>query len=75
MYRIYASANWVNIVQVMACRLVGVKPLPEPMLTYSGLDSPLGTTISEIRINVFIHENAFERVVCDIAAILSGGDV
>ena len=28
-----------SLVQVMACRLFGAKPLPEPMLTYCELDS------------------------------------
>ena len=28
-----------TLVQVMACRLLGAKPLPEPMLTYCQLDS------------------------------------
>ena len=28
-----------SLVQVMACRLFGVKPLPEPMLAYCQLDS------------------------------------
>ena len=28
-----------SLVQIMACRLFGTKPLPEPMLTYCQLDS------------------------------------
>ena len=32
-------STWSPLVQVMACRLFGTKPLPEPMLTYSQLDS------------------------------------
>ena len=33
-WRIYASVNQPSLVQIMACRLVGVKPLSEPMLGY-----------------------------------------
>ena len=32
--RIYASVNQSAFVQIMACRLVGAKPLSEPMLEY-----------------------------------------
>ena len=38
------------------------------------LIGPLGTNFSEILIensNIFIQENAFESVVCEVAAILS----
>ena len=31
---IYASVNQSSLVQIMACRLVGAKPLSEPMLEY-----------------------------------------
>ena len=47
--------HWSALVQVMACRLVGAKPLPEPTLTYCQLT--LGTNCSEIWIetkNIFI---------------------
>ena len=60
----------------MACRLSGANPLPEPMLPYCQF-YPLGTNISEIwieKINLFIHENAFQTVICEMAAILSRGD-
>ena len=33
-WRIYASVNLPSLVQIMACRLVGAKPLSEPMLGY-----------------------------------------
>ena len=33
-WRIYASVNYPSLVQIMACRLVGVKPLSEPILEY-----------------------------------------
>ena len=33
--------QWIelSLVQVMACRLFGAKPLPEPMLAYCQLDT------------------------------------
>ena len=33
-WRIYASVNLPSLVQIMACRLVGAKPLSKPMLEY-----------------------------------------
>ena len=36
--RIYASVNLPSLLQVMACRLVGAKPLSETMLEYFQLD-------------------------------------
>ena len=33
-WRIYASVNLPSLVQIMACRLTGAKPLSEPMLEY-----------------------------------------
>ena len=52
----------------MACRLLGTKPLPEPMLAYCQLAS-----WEQISVKIFIQENAFEIVVCQVAAILSRG--
>ena len=40
-----------TLVQVMACRLLGAKPLPEPMLAYCLLSS-LGTNFNEILIEI-----------------------
>ena len=66
-----------KLVQIMACRLDGAKPLFEPMLIlWLG---PLGTNFSEILIeihfnrksNIFIQENAFQNVVCEMSDILS----
>ena len=37
-WRIYASENSPSSVQIMACRLDGVKPLSEPILEYCYLD-------------------------------------
>ena len=33
-WRIYASVNFPSLAQIMACRLVGAKPLSKPMLEY-----------------------------------------
>ena len=33
-WRIYSSVNRPSLVQIMACRLVGAKPLSEPMMEY-----------------------------------------
>ena len=40
----YASVNYPSFVQLMACRLVGAKPLSETMLSIR----PLGTNINAI---------------------------
>ena len=37
--RIYASVDWTIIGSKMACRLVGAKPLSEPMLEYRYVES------------------------------------
>ena len=59
---------------VMAWRLFGAKPLPEPMLTYCQLDpgKKCQWNLSK-NSKIFIQENAFENVVCEMAAILSRG--
>ena len=46
-------SRWTGLalVQVMACRLFGAKPLPEPMLSYCHMD-PLVTNLCEIRIKI-----------------------
>ena len=64
--------QWIGsaLVQVMACRLFGVKPLPELMLTYCHL-SPKGQTVKlESKYTIFIYQNIFKDV-CEMAAILS----
>ena len=53
--------QWIGsaLVQIIACRLVGAKPLSQPVLGYCQLD-PLGTNFNEILIkiqNFFIHKN------------------
>ena len=49
----------------MACRLLGAKPLPEPMLANCQLDSWQQISVKFYRYStIFIQENAFENVVC-----------
>ena len=59
--------------EVMACSLIGAKPLSEPVLTYHRL-YPMGTGYfrefeSKHKLKSF-QENAFENVVYKIATIL-----
>ena len=56
----------------MACRLVGAKPLSEPMLDVVNwtLKNKLQWN-SNLNSYIFIQENASENVVCEIAPILS----
>ena len=66
--------QWIGsaLVQAMTCRLFGTRALPEPMLTYCKLDPQEQTPVEfESKNKIFIHENAFEDVVCEIAATLS----
>ena len=55
----------------MACRLDGAKPLSEPMLDIVNwtLRNKLQWN-SNRNSNIFIHENALENVVCEMASIL-----
>ena len=55
----------------MACRLVGAKPLFEPMLEYSQLHHWEQNSVKSYRnFYIFIQENAFENVVWQMAVIL-----
>ena len=68
--------QWIGwaLVQIMACRLDGAKPLSEPMQTYCKLHSKNVFQWNFIlNSNIFIQENAFEHVVSEMAAILSSG--
>ena len=59
----------------MACRLIGAKPLPEPILSYCQFDHQEQTSVKlESRYIFVIHENVFENDFCEMGAILSGGD-
>ena len=60
-----------SFVQIMASRLIGVKPLSEPVLFFA--DWTIGNKFQwdlNNNSNPFIQENAFENVFCEMAAIL-----
>ena len=60
----------------MACRRNDTKPLSEPVLTYCQLDPKEHISMNFIRnSNIFIQENMFENVVCQMVAILSRGEM
>ena len=65
--------QWIGsaLVQVMASRLLGAKPLSKPVLGYCQLDPWEQTSVKfELKIFSFIniHEILF-KIVCEIAAI------
>ena len=67
--------EWIGSVlaQIMACRLFDAKPLFKPMLGFCFCQmDPWGQTFNQ-NTKLFIHENASENVVCEMAAILSRG--
>ena len=77
--RQWTNHHWF---QIMACRLVGAKPLSEPLLEYCELDhweqKSVKWTIGNKNqwnlnrnSNIFIQENAFENIVWKMTAILS----
>ena len=60
------------LVQIMACRLFGTKPLPKPVLGYCQLYPYQQTSLNfNQKIKLFIHKNASENIICEMAAILS----
>ena len=60
-----------SYVQIMACRLISANPLSETMLIYYQLDpwNKLQWNSNE-NSNLFIQENAFGNVVCEMASVL-----
>ena len=65
--------HWTGsaLLQIMAYRLFGANPLPTPMLGYCQLDPWEQPSVKyQSKYKIFIHENAFENIVCDTAAIL-----
>ena len=62
------------LVQIMACRLFGAKPLSKPMLDYRQLDpwDKIQWNFNQTT-KISIHENASDNIVCEMAAILSWG--
>ena len=55
----------------MACCLVGAEPFSEPMLEYCSFGPQEQTLNKHLSQFTFFHENAFENVVCEMAAILA----
>ena len=61
-----------TLVQIMACRLFGAKPLSRPMLPYCQLDPKEHiSVIFYVKFKVFIQGNALKNVVCEMVAIFS----
>ena len=69
--RIYMRVTGSSLVQVMTCRLIGAKPLPEQMLTYHQLDltNKLQWNLNQIS-TMFYREIVFVEVVCKLVVIL-----
>ena len=68
--------QWVGsaLVQIMACRLFGAKALSKPTLGHHQLEHYERTSMKMSKCKkIFIHENASENIVHEIAAILSRG--
>ena len=73
--------RWIRsaLLQIMVCRLFGTKPLSEQTFRYTQELSPgplvyrnkLQWNLNQNR-KLFIHGNASEYIVCEMAAILSG---
>ena len=64
-----SGTSWSTLVQVMACRLLCAKPLPEPILNQQL--GPPWRNLSKIWIKIPQNSlTAFESVVCKMAAIL-----
>ena len=61
-----------SLVQIMACRLFGAKPLSKQIIVNCALRNKIQWNISQIS-NFSIQENAFENVVSEMVAILSSG--
>ena len=66
-----------TLVQILVCRLIGAKPLPERSLNAHFLSiRPIEQTsgIFFLNSNISIHKKAFENFVWEMVAILSGGE-
>ena len=60
------------LVQIMACRLFGAKPLSKPMIGFVNWElSNRILWIFNQNTELLIHENASENIVCEMSAILS----
>ena len=63
--------NGLALVQIMACRLCGTKPSSKPIVNCT-LTDKLHWNFNQNQ-NLFIHKNASENILCEMAAILSTG--
>ena len=61
----------IPLAQIMACRLVGAKPLSQAMLGYCKLDPGKQTSLKS-NLYILIQENAFENVVSKMGTICLG---
>ena len=66
--------QWIGwaLVQIMACRLIGAKPLSKPcwiIVNWTPRNKLQGMFNQNTKF--FIHENASENIVCEMVAILS----
>ena len=60
-----------SLTHIMACRLVGAKPLSDPKLDYCQLGPREQISVKLIEIPTFsFQENVFENTVWEVAAIL-----
>ena len=66
--------QWIGaaLFQIMACRLIGAKPLSKPMLGYWTLRNKPQWNFNQ-NTKLFIHKNAFEITIWELAAMLSRG--
>ena len=64
--------QWIGsaLLQIMALRLFGAKPLSEPMFYLNWILWNILQWHFNPKTNVFIHENASKNIVCEMAAIL-----
>ena len=62
-----------SLFQIIACRLLGAKPLSEPVMAYYYLESwkYISMNLNQSK-TIFVDGNKFENVVCKIASILHG---
>ena len=71
--------QWIGptLIQILACRLFGAKPLSKPMLGCCQLDPKEQKEQTSVKFHskykLFIQENACEYIVCEMAAIFSRG--
>ena len=65
-----------SLVHVMACRLFGAKPLPEPLLLIvNGTHGNKFQRNSNRNSVIFFQENAFENVVCQYGGHFVQGEM